>query len=105
MKSFAENLKGCRRDRHMTQEQLANISCIPISSIRNYEQNRDGHDPSLHNLMILADIFDITTYKLYYGGTKEMQTNSIYMNELIEELFKLNLDNLSEGGVLRFFCI
>ena len=64
MELFAENLKRLRKDRGMTQGQLAQISDIPEGTIRNYEQNRGGHDPSLHNLMILADIFDPGQYKI-----------------------------------------
>ena len=96
MELFAENLKRLRKDRGMTQGQLAQISDIPEGTIRNYEQNRGGHDPSLHNLMILADIFDVTPYNLYYGGKKEMTTNSIYMDELLSELFQLNHGAIGE---------
>ena len=45
MELFAENLKRLRKDRGMTQGQLAQISDIPEGTIRNYEQNRGGHDP------------------------------------------------------------
>ena len=79
MKLFAENLKRMRKERNMTQDQLARISAIPKGTICNYEQNRGGCDPSLHNLMVLADIFNVTLYNLYYGGKKEMTTNYIYM--------------------------
>ena len=78
MKLFAENLKRMRKERNMTQDQLARISAIPKGTICNYEQNRGGCDPSLHNLMVLADIFNVTLYNLYYGGKKEMTTNSIH---------------------------
>ena len=53
MKLFAENLKRMRKERNMTQDQLARISAIPKGTICNYEQNRGGCDPSLHNRCIL----------------------------------------------------
>ena len=96
MKLFAENLKRMRKERNMTQDQLARISAIPKGTICNYEQNRGGCDPSLHNLMVLADIFNVTLYNLYYGGKKEMTTNSIYMYELLSELFQLNHGAIGE---------
>lgn len=46
MKLFAENLKRMRKERNMTQDQLARISAIPKGTICNYEQNRGGCDPS-----------------------------------------------------------
>ena len=96
MEIFANNLKRLRKERKMTQAQLAQISDIPEKTIQNYEQNRGGHDPSIHNLMILADIFNVTPYNLYYGGNKEMVTNSIYMDEILSELFELNLNEIGE---------
>ena len=96
MKLFAENLKRMRKERNMTQDQLARISAIPKGTICNYEQNRGGCDPSLHNLMVLADIFNVTLYNLYYGGKKEMTTNSIYIDELLSELFQLNHGAIGE---------
>ncbi|XVG95235.1 helix-turn-helix domain-containing protein [Eubacteriales bacterium KG125] len=96
MELFAENLKRLRKERNMTQDQLAHVSDIPKGTICNYEQNRGGCDPSLHNLMVLADIFDVTPYNLYYGGKKEMTTNSIYMDEIVSELMLLNRDAIEE---------
>ena len=52
MELFAENLKRLRKERNMTQDQLAHVSDIPKGTICNYEQNRGGCDPSLHNLMV-----------------------------------------------------
>ena len=96
LKAFADTLRSLRIERNMSQTQLANISCIPVSTIRNYEQDRDGRAPTLHNLMLLADIFDVTPYYLYYGGCKEMQTNSLYMAELLSELKQLSIPAIVE---------
>lgn len=96
MEEFANNLKQLRKERNMSQKQLANISCISVKTIQNYEQNRNGSAPTLHNLMILADIFNVTPYYLYYGGNKEMQTNSLYMDELLSELKKLSSQAIKE---------
>lgn len=96
MKEFADNLKRLRKERNMSQSQLACISCISIKTIQNYEQNRDGRAPTLHNLMLLADIFNVTPYYLYYGGDKEMATNSLYMDEILFELEQLPIDAIKE---------
>lgn len=96
MKKFADNLKSLRRERNMSQSQLANISCISVKTIQNYEQDRNGNAPTLHNLLLLADIFDVTPYYLCYGGDKEMKTNSLYMDELISELTQLNNSAIKE---------
>lgn len=81
---------------NMTQSQLANLSCISIKTIQNYEQDRDGRSPTLHNLMLLADIFNVAPYNLYYGGCKEMNTNSLYMDEILTELTRLTTSAIEE---------
>ena len=96
MKEFADNLKRLRNEGNMSQSQLADISCITIKTIQNYEQDRDGRSPTLHNLMLLADIFNVTPYNLYYGGRKEMNTNSLYMNEILSELTRLSNSAIEE---------
>lgn len=96
MEEFADNLKRLRKERGMNQKQLANMSCIPLKTIQNYEQNRGGNAPTLHNLMVLADIFNVTPYYLLYGGNKEMKAQSVYMNELLSELSQLDMEAIEE---------
>lgn len=90
MKEFANHLKNLREERNMSQSQLAKISCISVKTIQNYEQDRNGNAPTLHNLLLLADIFNVTPYYLYYGGQKEMKTNSLYMDEILSELSEIS---------------
>lgn len=96
MKEFADNLKRLRKERNLSQAQLSNISCIPVKTLQNYEQDRQGMSPTLHNLMILSDIFNVSPYNLYYGGPKEMSINSLYMSELFNELSQLSLDQIKK---------
>lgn len=96
MTKFSENLKKLRKEKGWSQKQLSDISCISIKTIQNYEQDRGGMQPTLHNLMLLADIFSVTSYALYYGGQEEMSKNSLYMNELLSELKKLKPEQIIE---------
>lgn len=90
MKEFANNLKKLRKERNLSQRQLADMSSIPIKTIQNYEQDRNGNAPTFHNVLLLADFFDVSPYNLYFGGRKEMTTNSLYMDELLSELKQLD---------------
>ena len=96
MRKFAENLRKFRREKNWSQIELAVISAIPLKTIQNYEQNRGGCSPTLYNLMLLADIFDVTPYHLYYGRDSEMKTHSIYMDALVSELTQLSYDAIKE---------
>ena len=91
MKEFANNLKKLRKERNMSQVQLANISGISVKTIQNYEQDRNGMAPTLPNLMMLADIFSVTPSYLYYGGDKEM-----YVDDLLFELAQLSTESIKE---------
>ena len=90
MEGFARNLRELRRAKNWSQKELAVISDVPLKTIQNYEQNRGGGSPTLYNLMLLADLFDVTPYHLYYGRNSEMKTNSIYMDALVSELTQLS---------------
>ena len=92
MEGFARNLREFRRAKKWSQKELAVISAIPLKTLQNYEQNRGGGSPTLYNLMLLADLFDVSPYHLYYGRNSEMKTNSIYMDALVSELTQLSYD-------------
>lgn len=89
METFAKTLKELRKQYNMSQADLANVSGIALPTIRNYEQDRDGRSPTLHNLMLLADLFHVSPYFLYFGGEQEMAKNSIYMSTLAAEISQL----------------
>lgn len=59
MASFGELLSEIRKDRHMTQKDLANILHVSVSTISNYE--KDVHLPDVDKLTDIADFFDVTT--------------------------------------------
>ncbi len=52
--TFAEKLRKLRKDSGMTQEQLADASGMPISTLRDYEQGLRRRDPSLGTALRLA---------------------------------------------------
>ena len=93
---FAENLKKLRKEKKLTQKQLASMTSIPVKSIQNYEQHREGRTPTFHNVMVLADFFDVSPYHMYYGGKEEMSTNSVYMDEILKELVQMPADAIKQ---------
>lgn len=59
MASFGELLSELRKDRYMTQSDLAKQLHVSVSTISNYE--KDVHLPDVDKLVSLADFFDVTT--------------------------------------------
>ena len=53
--TFAEKLRSLREQAGMTQQQLAEAAEIPLGTLRDYEQGKRRHDPSLATAVKLAD--------------------------------------------------
>ena len=62
MKNFSENLKACRKARHLSQEVVAVHCGISYSTYRRYESGE--HEPTLSTLCTFADYFGVTLDQL-----------------------------------------
>ena len=52
--TFAERLRSLREQKGLTQQQLADAAGIPIGTLRDYEQGKRRHDPSLAVVVKIA---------------------------------------------------
>ncbi len=58
---LSKRLKELRRERHLTQQNLADHLGITTRTYQYYESETDkAHRPDLETLVILADLFDVT---------------------------------------------
>ena len=64
MASFGEILCELRKDRHLTQKQLAEKMNVAVGTVSNYETGR--HDPDLRALVWLADYFQRQNQQRYF---------------------------------------
>lgn len=62
MSDFAKNLRILRLQHRLTQEKLGSVLHYGSTAIANYESGRN--EPSLDDLIRLADFFDISTDEL-----------------------------------------
>ncbi len=62
MSNFAKNLRVLRLQNKLTQEKLGSVLHYGSTAIANYESGRN--EPSLDDLIRLADFFDISTDEL-----------------------------------------
>ncbi len=62
MSDFAKNLRLLRLQRKLTQEKLGCVLHYGSTAIANYESGRN--EPSLDDLIRLADFFDVSTDEL-----------------------------------------
>ena len=49
------NVKAIRARLHMTQETFAKAICVPLATVRNWEQARTGLDPAVRALLRVVE--------------------------------------------------
>lgn len=98
MKIFGERLKKLRINKHMTQDELGEIFNPPLaqSTIGTYE--RGIRQPSLENLIIISNYFNVSIDYLL-GLTDEERTVTTFKEENPQELREfLNQNNILFNG-------
>lgn len=81
MASFGELLSELRKDRHMTQKDLAGILHVSVSTVSNYE--KDVHLPDVEKLVDIADCFDVTTDYLL-SRTASSMSPSVFQTAVLD---------------------
>ena len=84
---IGEKLSDFRRQRHMTQQQLAKRLGVPQKSIKNWENN--NVDPSIENLVRICDIFNVTADELLGRDTRHMLDVSALEQEDLRKLISM----------------
>lgn len=60
--NFSGNLRKLRKEKHITQNELAELLNVDISTVKRYEY--EMREPCLKTLESLADIFNISIDRL-----------------------------------------
>ncbi|MEG1009968.1 MAG: helix-turn-helix transcriptional regulator [Clostridia bacterium] len=82
--SLGENLKKLRKEKKLSQEQLAGILNVSRQAVSKWESNKTY--PDIENLILLRDIFNVTLDDLIVNANKTKSEDMI-------ELKKLSTDN------------
>lgn len=94
---LAKNLKGLRKDQHLTQNGLANRLHVSRKTVSNWENGRS--QPSFQILMTLSKIYGVSTDIMLYGknekGSRKV-TIAYYLN-IILFIFSYMIDDRSLG--------
>lgn len=83
MLSFGENLKRIRRNKKLSQEQLAERSGLSKTTLHYYENNE--RFPTIENIPILAKALDVSTLSLMVGEVFSSEKEFI-SQELVDTL-------------------
>lgn len=103
--NLGEKLKSLRKERSLSQEQLAEKLNVSRQAISKWESNKTC--PDIENLILLRDIFNVTLDDLIINKTKskdmielsKLSTNNNLDYDKYEEENELS-DNLMIGGFL-----
>ena len=90
---FADKLKKLRKEKHLTQGELAAFLGISTSAVGMYEQNR--RSPSISDVSAIAKFFGVTTDYLLDSQSDEREVGEL-INELKNRL--LCADGLMFNG-------
>jgi len=63
---FSENIKKQRKIKNLTQEELAEISDLSISYIKQIESSKDFKNITLTTMLKLSKALDISINELFY---------------------------------------
>ena len=85
MANFCDILSELRKDRHLTQTELAKLMVVTPATVSHYETGR--HAPSLETVLWLADFFGVTTD--YLLG----RTSGKTVGETVDLLLSLRKEN------------
>lgn len=73
---FADKLKKLRKDKHLTQGELASFLGISASAVGMYEQSR--RSPSISEVSAIAKFFGVTTDYLLDSQSDEREVGDAY---------------------------
>ncbi len=101
MNDFAENLKKCRTQRGISQDEIAKkISIHPVQFSR-YERGQSV--PSIEVVQKIADALEVSIDQLVYGDQDNKAEQSISDRELLSMFQKIQLLNERQKETVKDF--
>ena len=96
---FGEQIKKLRKDRNITQQEMADKLNISRQAISNWEN--DKNLPDLEMLITMSQVFQITLDELILGGTQmNNMTEKLIQDSSINTRIKMNLRGIQIGSTL-----
>lgn len=95
-----------RKEKNMTQEQLAEKIGVTDKSISRWENGKTIPDLSI--IIILSDLFNVEISELLNGrkmSVKELQNKRNLINNLIEYELNKNTEKRKRASKIIFFCL
>ncbi|MBX4272224.1 helix-turn-helix domain-containing protein [Clostridium estertheticum] len=101
--SFAENLKSIRQERHISQEELAEILGVSRQAVSKWEQG-SGY-PEMEKLLVLSKKLNISLDYLMLGEIKSTENNKTLSNNIIVPTGKIIIKSYDGKSIVNCYKV
>jgi transcriptional regulator with XRE-family HTH domain len=100
---FADNLKLIRQERHISQEELAEIIGVSRQAVSKWEQG--GGYPEMEKLFILSNELNVSLDYLMLGEIKSNETNKTISNSLLVPTGKITIKSYDGKSIVNCYKV
>lgn len=101
--SFAENLKLIRKERHISQEDLAEIMDVSRQAISKWEQG-NGY-PEMEKLLLLSKELNVSLDYLMLGEVELKESNEVVSNNIIVPTGKITIKSSDGKSIVNCYKV
>jgi transcriptional regulator with XRE-family HTH domain len=101
--SFADNLQSIRKEKHISQEELAEIIGVSRQAISKWEQG-SGY-PEMEKLLVLARELNVSLDYLMLGEMKYPENNNTISNNIIVPTGKITIKSYDGKSIVNCYKV
>jgi transcriptional regulator with XRE-family HTH domain len=100
---FADNLKSIRQERHISQEELAEIIGVSRQAVSKWEQG-SGY-PEMEKILILSKELNVSLDYLMLGELKSTENNKTLANNIIVPTGKITIKSYDGKSIVNCYKV
>ena len=100
---FADNLKSIRQERHISQEELAEIIGVSRQAVSKWEQG-SGY-PEMEKLLVLSKEINVSLDYLMLGEIKSTENNKTLSNNVIVPTGKITIKSYDGKSIVNCYKV
>lgn len=100
---FADNLKSIRQERHISQEELAEIIGVSRQAVSKWEQG-SGY-PEMEKLLVLSKELNVSLDYLMLGEIKTTENNNTLSNNIIIPTGKITIKSYDGKSIVNCYKV
>lgn len=101
--SFADNLKSIRKEKHISQEELAEIIGVSRQAVSKWEQG-SGY-PEMEKLLVLSRELNVSLDYLMLGEIKSTENSKALTNNIIVPTGKITIKSYDGKSIVNCYKV